>query len=283
MILYLSKRIDPHMVTGPRKLSNRSNLRHLFVSGLVVICTCWALLLVLSSTNQESDLKPWLTVITPTYTRPSQRVDLTRLAATLSLVEKVHWYVIENRPDVTREVQDIIDSHSIDRVTHIAYETPEGFDPRGHEQRNTAIGLVLNNYDDAVVTFSDDDNGYDWRLFEDLRQAKALRVCPVAFCLKQAVEGFTSAKGHIVHWDSYWRRVFEIDMAGFSLRLDRIRDRKPKFGAFMEGRNEDHFLRQIFGDTDELAEAGCNDGTSLWAWHIKTDVRVQGLPPNVTV
>lgn len=222
---------------------------------------------------------PWVIVVTPTYTNPSQRLDLTRLAATLQPISKLHWIIVENRDDITEAVSGVIAGHpGIAKVSHFAHPTPPDMDKRGHHQRNAAIEFILSMYsefDRAVVSFSDDDNAYDARLFEDFRLTKRVRVCPVAFSGNKAVESFTVVEGKIVSWDAWWRRVFEIDMAGFAVNLDLIRSRQPRFGDFMEGRNEDHFLRQVLGDTNELVEPGCGDGTNVWAWHVKTDIRIK--------
>ena len=41
---------------------------------------------------------PMIYLITPTYARPHQRSDLTRMCNTLLLVPNLHWILIEDSP-----------------------------------------------------------------------------------------------------------------------------------------------------------------------------------------
>ena len=47
---------------------------------------------------------PTIYVVTPTYTRPTQLPDLTRLANTLRLVPNLHWLVCEDAKTITQVV-----------------------------------------------------------------------------------------------------------------------------------------------------------------------------------
>ena len=49
-----------------------------------------------------------LYVITPTYSRPSQRAELTRVSQALSGVEDVVWIVVEDSPTISNRIKKIL-------------------------------------------------------------------------------------------------------------------------------------------------------------------------------
>lgn len=59
------------------------------------------------SVDTFADENP-LYVITPTYRRPEQVPELTRMAHTLMLVKNVHWLVIEDAQDTTKLVTELL-------------------------------------------------------------------------------------------------------------------------------------------------------------------------------
>ncbi len=50
----------------------------------------------LRSNTESKSTNPIIFVITPTYTRPTQMPDMTRLAQTLRLVKHLFWIVVED-------------------------------------------------------------------------------------------------------------------------------------------------------------------------------------------
>ncbi|KAE8591958.1 hypothetical protein XENTR_v10018613 [Xenopus tropicalis] len=128
---------------------------------------------------------PIIHVITPTYSRPVQKAELTRLSNTLLHVPNLHWILVEDSqrrtPLVTRLLQD-----SGLNYTHLNVETPRNYKlrgdtrdpriPRGTMQRNLALRWLRetfnrNNSLPGVVYFADDDNTYSLDLFEERPQA----------------------------------------------------------------------------------------------------------------
>ena len=59
------------------------------------------------SVDSPAPLPP-IYVITPTYSRPSQRAELTRVAQALSGVENVVWIVVEDSQDKTLRVTEFL-------------------------------------------------------------------------------------------------------------------------------------------------------------------------------
>ena len=128
----------------------------------------------------DSKLKT-IFVITPTYQRKTQKIDLTAMCHTLMLVPEVVWIVIEDVPKPTSLVTQLLSRCKVETV-HLTVLTSPAFQPkkgasaksvsRGVEQRNAGLSWLRQHYKTAncngVVYFGDDDNKYDLRLFDDV-------------------------------------------------------------------------------------------------------------------
>ncbi|RLV98151.1 hypothetical protein DV515_00011066 [Chloebia gouldiae] len=129
-----------------------------------------------------SDTLPTIHVVTPTYSRPVQKAELTRLANTLLHVPNLHWILVEDSqrrtPLITRLLRDTGLNY-----THLNVETPRNYKlrgdmrdpriPRGTMQRNLALRWLRetfhkNNSQPGIVYFADDDNTYSLELFEEM-------------------------------------------------------------------------------------------------------------------
>ena len=118
-------------------------------------------------------------VVTATYTRYTQQVDLTTLCHTLMLVPNVVWIVIEDSKSKTSSVTRLLERCRVKSV-HLNATTPETpkthkkkpvkFKLRGATQRNAGLQWLRSHHDNSsgVVYFADDDNKYDLRLFEEV-------------------------------------------------------------------------------------------------------------------
>lgn len=60
------------------------------------------------SNPEESSEEP-LYIITPTYRRPEQIPELTRMAHTLMLAKNIHWLVIEDATVATKQVTELLE------------------------------------------------------------------------------------------------------------------------------------------------------------------------------
>lgn len=58
--------------------------------------------------SEKSSEEP-LYIITPTYRRPEQIPELTRMAHTLMLVKNIHWLVIEDATVATKQVTTLLE------------------------------------------------------------------------------------------------------------------------------------------------------------------------------
>ena len=136
-----------------------------------------------------SDTLPTIHVVTPTYSRPVQKAELTRLANTLLHVPNLHWLVVEDAPRRTPLTARLLRDTGLN-YTHLHVETPRNYTlrgdardpriPRGTMQRNLALRWLRetfprNSSQPGVVYFADDDNTYSLELFEEVRAADARR------------------------------------------------------------------------------------------------------------
>jgi len=247
--------------------------------------------MVTLSTPENVDGMPTIFIITPTYARPTQKVDLTSMCHTLMHVPKVMWIIIEDADQKTDLVTRFLERCRVNSV-HLNARTPLKFRPkpglekrtwsysRGIVQRNTGLKWLRENYkaDSAygVVYFGDDDNKYDLRLFEEMRKTKVASVFPVAFAGGLKYEGPKCVDGKAVDWHVTWdpRRKFPLDMAGFAINLRGLLE-KPEVQVGLEedgspnplGYLETRLLQKFV--TRETVE--CRGSmTEIYVWHTKT-------------
>lgn len=131
-----------------------------------------------------SDILPTIHVITPTYSRPVQKAELTRLTNTLLHVPNLHWILVEDSQRRTTLVSRLLHETGLN-YTHLNVETPRNYKvrgdtrdpriPRGTIQRNLALRWLretfsVNSSQPGVVYFADDDNTYSLELFEEARR-----------------------------------------------------------------------------------------------------------------
>lgn len=151
---------------------------------------------------------PVIYVITPTYRRPEQIAELTRLSQTLSHVPAIRWILVEDSDSLSSRVTDLLRrlsfpyTHLHGKVTkkqeafvHIClscmsseeekylnyfwfnsarmpeeYRNMTPFRPRGVSNRNAGLEWIRRHAPDStgVIYFADDDNSYDVRLFDEV-------------------------------------------------------------------------------------------------------------------
>ncbi|XP_077162955.1 galactosylgalactosylxylosylprotein 3-beta-glucuronosyltransferase 1 isoform X2 [Paroedura picta] len=236
-----------------------------------------------------SDALPTIHVVTPTYSRPVQKAELTRLANTFLHVPNLHWILVEDSqrrtPLVTRLLRDTGLNY-----THLNVETPRNYKlrgdmrdpriPRGTMQRNLALRWLRetfnrNNSQPGIVYFADDDNTYSLELFEEMRSTRKVSVWPVAFVGGLRYESpKVNAAGKVYGWKTVFdpHRPFAIDMAGFAVNLRLILQRPQayfKLRGVKGGYQESSLLRELVTLNDlEPKAANC---TKILVWHTRTE------------
>jgi len=241
---------------------------------------------------------PVIYAVTPTYARPVQKAELTRLCHAFLLVPNLHWVVVEDSKVKTELVTRLLKGCGIPHA-HLNVQTPpeqklaehekNWMKPRGVLQRNEALEWLRDHARDkvgggsvnGVIYFADDDNTYDVRVFEEMRHTQGVSVWPVGLVGGLMVEkpkvGLdpegNNKKVGVVGWDVAWgpERPFAIDMAGFAVNYDLFLNRpKAKFAYQVKrGYQETEFLRHLVSDLSEL-EPRADMCTKVYVWHTRT-------------
>ncbi|KAL3837632.1 hypothetical protein ACJMK2_003189 [Sinanodonta woodiana] len=218
---------------------------------------------------------PTIFVVTPTYTRNSQKSELTMLSNTLRNVYFLTWIVVEDSQSKSDLVTRFL------KHCGVPYVHLNGIDPlrytktKAGYQRNLGIQWIRDNVNPiktpGVVYFADDDNSYDVRIFDEMRNTKNVSVWPV---------GFRGAKyqapmvenGKVVGFMSFYgsSRKFAIDMAGFAVNIRLLFERpKARFYYQQQGILETSFLTCLKISYDDL-EPKASNCTEVLVWHTRT-------------
>uniref|UniRef100_A0A0A9W6K2 Galactosylgalactosylxylosylprotein 3-beta-glucuronosyltransferase n=2 Tax=Lygus hesperus TaxID=30085 RepID=A0A0A9W6K2_LYGHE len=224
---------------------------------------------------------PVIYTITPTYARPVQKAELTRLSQTLMHISNLHWIVIEDAPKPTPLVENLLARTNLN-YTHLTAQTPSNYrrkgSPRGVEQRNAALRWLRKNKtmnDKGVVYFADDDNSYSVQVFDEMRFTKEVSVWPVGLVGGLMVEKpvLDPVTGKVAGWNAAWRpdRPFPIDMAGFAISLSQILKKSTAYFSYTcyGGWQESHILQQL--TTKDHLEPKADNCTQILVWHTRTE------------
>lgn len=233
--------------------------------------------------------KPIIYFITPTYRRPSQMVDMIRLSQTLATDVHIYWIVIEDADKCTHRIRKVLERSGL-LFAHVAIKSPKKKDnPAGHRgvhQRNLALDVLqtqLIPMQGGVAYFGDDDNGYDIRLFDEIRKTKRVSVFAVAFLAggyyqRCQVDRETGrVEKLLTNWGQ--SRRFPIDMGQLAIHTTVIEEKSPRFSPKADkGHLETSFVSQMVPSISTL-EPLAENCTVIYAWHVKTQPRYQDLAP----
>jgi len=227
-----------------------------------------------------SDL-PIIYLITPTYLRLTQKADLIRFIYTMRQVPRIHWIVIEDANEKSELIHRLgkLSGFSFTHLNVKSVKNETTGNKSGVLQRNLALSWIRNNTtptDEGVVYFADDDNTYDIRLFELMRETKKVSVWAVALAGWCSFENMKVVDGKVVDWYVCWdpKRPFAVDMAGFAVNLGLIH-RRPEANFYYDvkvGRLESSFIQRL-GITMADLEPVANNFTEVLVWHTKTWIK----------
>ncbi|XP_077875911.1 galactosylgalactosylxylosylprotein 3-beta-glucuronosyltransferase 2 isoform X1 [Ictidomys tridecemlineatus] len=243
---------------------------------------------------QPEPLLPTIYAITPTYSRPVQKAELTRLANTFRQVAQLHWILVEDAAARSELVSRFLARAGLPN-THLHVPTPRRYKrpglPRATEQRNAGLAWLRQRHQHqraqpGVLFFADDDNTYSLELFQEMRTTRKVSVWPVGLVGGRRYERPLVENGKVVGWYTGWRadRPFAIDMAGgaedrtqglalgFAVSLQVILSNPKavfKRRGSQPGMQESDFLKQI--TTVEELEPKANNCTKVLVWHTRTE------------
>jgi len=217
-------------------------------------------------------------VITPTYPRAVQVPEMTRLAQTLMLARNVFWVVTEDSEKLTPGVSEILERSGVPYV-HILGLKPEKFRnnfkgqvPRGVSNRMAAIEWLRKNAKTGVFYFADDDNSYDFRLFEELAKTRRASAVPVGLVTHYGLSTPIVQDGVITAFYDGWLggRAFPMDMAGFAVTVEVLLQHPKAAMPFVAGYEEDGFLKSLGLKSYKELEPLADNCTKIMVWHTQT-------------
>ncbi|XP_073837464.1 glucuronyltransferase P isoform X2 [Musca autumnalis] len=225
---------------------------------------------------QPEIIKPPLYIITPTYRRPEQLAELTRLGYTLKHVANLLWLVIEDANKTSEMVIETLNRIGVPFEYFLA-PMPEEYKskkakPRGVSNRNRGLSWLMENATEGVFYFADDDNTYDISIFEQMRYTKKVSMWPVGLVTKYGVSSPIVKNGKIIGFYDGWLggRKYPVDMAGFAVSVRFLHERPKAKMPFKAGYEEDGFLKSLAPLDNAEIELLANNCTEILTWHTQT-------------
>jgi len=238
--------------------------------------------------SDEIKALPIIYAVTPTYSRPVQKAELTRLSHLFRLVPNLFWVIVEDADETTVLVRNLVNRAGLsERSVLLHAKTPTDFKltnkdphwskPRGVEQRNLALSWIKRRIKrepgHGIVYFMDDDNSYSVELFEEMAKIKrgSVGVFPVGLVGALAVEMPIVNDNEVTGFNSMWRpeRPFPIDMAGFAISCDLLEEHPEAQFSYevQKGYQESEILRHVT-TREQLQPLATN---RILVWHTRTE------------
>ncbi|ROT81288.1 hypothetical protein C7M84_025576 [Penaeus vannamei] len=245
----------------------------------------------LQTIKSTEKTEPIIYVITPTYKRPEQIAELTRLGQTLLSVSGIHWIIGDDSSKVNKRVLELLEFLGIPH-TYLLTPMPEVYRnavvkvgrkawrrskrafvqlPRGVANRMGGLDWVKKHASSGVVYFADDDNTYDIRLFEEMRYTKRVSMWPVGLMSSSGVSTPVLQKGEFIGWyDGFIsNRVFPVDMAGFAVSVELLHQAPNASMPFKAGHEETGFLESLGISVADI-EFRADNCSKIYVWHTQT-------------
>ncbi|XP_017843782.1 galactosylgalactosylxylosylprotein 3-beta-glucuronosyltransferase P isoform X2 [Drosophila busckii] len=220
---------------------------------------------------------PPLYIITPTYRRPEQLAELTRLGYTLKHVPNLLWLVIEDANHTNRLVAQTLNRIGVPYEYLVApmpeqYKKTKRAKPRGVSNRNRGLDYLRANATEGVLYFADDDNTYDINIFEQMRYTKKVSMWPVGLVTKTGVSSPIIRNGKLDGYYDGWLggRKYPVDMAGFAVSVKFLHTRPNATMPFKPGYEEDGFLRSLAPLQNTEIELLADECRDILTWHTQT-------------
>ena len=212
--------------------------------------------------------KKLIYVITPTYERLSRKMELTRMVQALMLDGGIYWILVEDAKNYSMGVRKVAYDSGLPFAHVLRKQKKLRAGHRGIDQRNAGLDIVRKVGLPGIIYFADDDNVYDYRLFEELRTIKTVGLFATGFAGGANFEKcVVNESGIITGFLSGWPggRKFQVDMGGFAINSEILGDFTIPY-TMEPGYIEDYIVRSFINSPSEAQPIGnCN---TVYFWHI---------------
>lgn len=226
-------------------------------------------------------------------------------------VPHLHWIVADDNADGCNAMLDQTLQRFGIPYTHLSSPMHESYRalspiPRGVANRRAAIHWIRDNgRRPGVLYFGDDDNTFDLRLFEEIRNTRKVTMFPVGLIglyavsapvVKEvSVESFVYFRfdpkylhrfvsicpipqGKVIGFYDSWpsSRQWPVDMAGFAVSLDYLARSPNATMPYQAGYEEDEFLKSIGLQLADI-EPRAKNCTEILVWHTQTKTEKPAL------
>lgn len=236
----------------------------------------------------DTKVLPPLYIITPTYRRPEQLAEITRLGYTLKHVPNLFWLIVEDAENRTETVTRLLKQINVPFI-HLTAPMPAKYrklkvKPRGVSNRNRGLQWIRANATEGVLYFADDDNTYNLHIFEQMRFINKVGMWPVGLINKYGVSSPIVVNGSITGFYDGWigGRRYPIDMAGFAVSVKFLLSRPKAEMPFKAGYEEDGFLRSLEPLDMKEIDLLASNCTEILTWHTQSKKNPSALSLNLT-
>jgi len=160
-------------------------------------------------------------IVTPTYDRPRRIQYIKRCIYIFKKISNMFWFIVEDADHIDTEVETLLRRSGIDYKYCYFGPTRD----LASSQRNYAFSYIRDHEMKGVIYEADDDNGYDLRLFDEIRKTKRVALFPVGGLGPNGIERPIVRDHKIVGWDAYWTlRKYPVDWAGMAFNADVLKE-----------------------------------------------------------
>lgn len=209
-----------------------------------------------------------LILVTCTYNHTNRIAYIKHLIKNIiSKLNNYIWILVEDGNSTNTELSELLHKSNINYKYLFYGPTRSG----GNAQRNFALEYIVDSNIDGIVYSVDDDNLYNIKLFNEIRQTKNLSIFPVGGWGRpegNPEKPILNENHEFIEWNSSWKRKYSTDMAGFSFSTNLLHKiSKPFWTYASHGGGESEFIDRLIPGIDNIEFNLCNFNTECYVYH----------------
>jgi hypothetical protein len=177
------------------------------------------------------------------------------------------WILVEDNDSINSELSELLYQSNINYKYLFYGPTRSG----GNAQRNFALEYIFDSNINGIVYSVDDDNLYNLKLFDEIRQTKNLSIFPVGGWGRDEnnpEKPILNENHEFIGWNSSWQRKYATDMAGFAFHTDLLHKiSKPFWTYISHGGGESEFIDRLVPNINNIEFNLCNFNSECYVYH----------------